>query len=176
MTAPRTARASVAMLRDRTVALALATCAVTALALLWSVQSAVRLTPTAPVAPPEFVVTDSLATREAAPVLNVPAIVGLNLFSPDRRAPLSRYRLDGENDPVVFSAEPATPPSLPVVVGTAVGPDQSSFAMCSLDDSPVVIVRVGDKLGDYTVRAIARGVVEFSTPSGERISIDANPS
>lgn len=165
------------MLRDRRVAAALAVCGVAALALLWSAQSAVRLTPTARVASPEFVVTDSLSTRAVVPALNVAAIVDLNLFSPDRRAPLSRYRLEGEDDPVFsVAAEPSAPPSLPVVVGTAVGPGSSSFAMCSLDNSPVVIVRVGDKLGGYTVRAIARGVVEFSTPSGERISIDANPS
>lgn len=164
------------MLRDRRVAAALVLCGVALLALLWSAQSAVRLTPTDRVAPPEFVVTDSLAARAALPALNVPAIVDLNLFSPDRRAPLSRYRLEGEDDPVAFATEPEAVASRPIVVGTAVGPGNTSFAMCSLDDSPVVIVRVGDRLGNYTVRAIARGVVEFSTPSGERISIDANPS
>ncbi len=164
-----------ALARDRRVALAGGALGLASLVLLWSVFTALRLTPTESAEPPRFLATDSLVMQSSAPSINVPSVVGLNVFAADRSAPLARYRLDGE-DPVAIAAEPALEPSLPVVVGTAVGTGRASFAMCSLDDSPTMIVRVGDKIGDYTVRVITRGVVEFSTPSGERISVSANPS
>ena len=74
-----------------------------------------------------------------------------------------------------YTAEPTTL-VLPVVHGTAVGAEGRSFAMCSLDGSPTQIVRLGDRVGDFTVRAITRGAVEFSTPAGERISVAATSS
>ncbi len=96
--------------------------------LLWTVVSAIRLTPTPNSEPPRFLATDSLVTRASAAVINVPTVVGLNLFAPDRSAPLARYRLDGE-DPVASVPEPWRS-LLPVVVGTAVGTGRASFSMC----------------------------------------------
>ncbi len=160
--------------RDRRLQLALATLAVAVLVVAWSLVSALRIEPTSEAAPPQFNTAAALIGDSSAPVVEVAEVVDLNLFAPDRSAPLRRYSLSGYEE--VIAPEAVAEAPKPLVLGTAVGTGARSFAMCSLAGAPTVIVRVGDKLGDYTVRSIERGVVVFSTTSGERFAVDANPS
>ena len=62
---------------------------------------------------------------------------------------------------------------LPVVLGTAAMGEGRGFATCQLGDGRPVIVRAGDKLGDYTVKAIERGRVVFTTAAGKALEISA---
>ena len=96
--------------------------------------------------------------------------VSLDLFNPDRMAPVARYRLP--SDPAAVASD-TPPPARPVVLGTAIASDGSSFATCQLESSRLLMVRVGDKVGVYLVKAIERGRVVFQTPAGERLEIQA---
>lgn len=163
-----------AVFRDRRLQLAGGALALSLVAVGWSFMSALRIEPTGEAAPPQFNVEAALIDGSGAPTVEIADVVELNLFAPDRSAPLRRYSLSGYDDAPL--SEVAVEVPKPVVLGTAVGSGARSFAMCSLAGAPTVIVRVGDKLGEYTVRSIERGVVEFSSASGERFAVDANPS
>ena len=116
---------------------------------------------------------DSLATVASVASADVAKAVEKDPFAPDRTAPTGRYRLPGEHDE---SAVAATPPIRPIVIGTAVIGENRSFATCRLGDDAPVILHVGDHLGMYTVRAITRGVVRFTSTSGESLDIPAMKS
>ncbi len=162
------------LLADRKLQVALGALAIALLAVVWSVVSVLNIQPTSDAAPPRFNIAASLMGDSSASSIEISNVVGLNLFAPDRSAPLRRYSLSGY-DEAPLSVEAAEVPR-PIVLGTAVGSGARSFAMCSLAGAPAVILRVGDELGRYTVRSIERGVVVFSTTSGERFAVDANPS
>ena len=120
-----------------------------------------------------FNVADSLTNvaRVASP--DIAKAVESDLFSPDRAPPDRAYRLPGEHEQAEATA---VPPVRPVVMGTAVIGDNRSFATCKLGDAAPVIVRVGEKLGIYTVRTITRGVVRFTSTTGETFDIPAMKS
>jgi type II secretory pathway component PulM len=95
-----------------------------------------------------------------------------NPFAASRRAPSVRYRLAIPGDALAgLPVEETLEPSRPVVHGTAVSSDGRGFAMCAIDGQPVTVVRVGDRLADYTVVAIARGRVTFRDAQGQRVDI-----
>lgn len=112
--------------------------------------------------------TDALVAPARPESVDVAAAVALDLFNPDREAPAARYRLPG--DPAAVASD-APPPARPVVLGTAIASDGSSFATCQLESSRLLMVRVGDKVGSYTVQSIERGRVVFQAPTGERLEI-----
>ncbi len=145
---------------------------------LYTVVSAVRITPSPRMEPPVFLTDDATAARPRVPDISVAKVVNANVFAPERSAPPQRYLLAGGFEAYQDAVDDVVPepPARPVVHGTVVGTNGRSFAMCALNGAPSVIVRVGDRLGDYTVRSIERGVVEFSTASGERFAIDATSS
>lgn len=160
--------------RNRQMQAAMAALAIAFLIFIWSLVSAIHIEPTADAPLPAFNTTASNPRVIAPERSQVAEVVDLNIFAPDRTAPLRRYSLGGDEE--VLQAETLEEIPKPVVHGTAVGTGSRSFAMASLNGAPTVIVRVGDKLGEYTVRSIERGVVVFSTASGERFAVDANPS
>lgn len=120
-----------------------------------------------PVAPaPTFATEAALAPRPSPQVVDVNGVVGLNIFAPERRAPQRRYRLTG------YAEVPQTPPPPePVVLGTSVADGGRSFAFATVGGGAPRIVRVGDTIEGYTVRSIERGVVVFTTPGGERLTV-----
>ena len=95
-----------------------------------------------------------------------------DLFQEDRTAPTSPYRLTTDEG-VVGAPVEAEVAQKPVVIGTAVVGVDHSFATCQLGASPPVIVRVGDKLGPYTVKVIERGHVTFTDAAGSPLDIPA---
>ncbi len=162
------------LLADRKLQVALGAFTIALLAFVWSGVSALTIEPTADAPPPEFNTTAARNSESRTSAIEIMNVVDLNLFAPQRSAPLLRYSLTGYDDePLPVDAIEA---ARPLVLGTAVSSGARSFAMCSLEGAPTVIVRVGDELGAYTVRSIERGVVVFSTTSGERFAVSANPS
>jgi hypothetical protein len=136
------------------------------LALAWSVATALRVDPL-PTAPPPTVVRLGSA-RALGPATDVQAAVENDPFSPDRSAPSAPYRMPGESGP---SAQPAVEPPKPAVLGTAVANDGRSFATVQLSGQTPTLVHVGDKIGDWVVRAIQRGKVVLVSSAGTRADV-----
>ena len=138
---------------------------------LWTLVRAIRLD-AVPEAPPlQFATAEALAARPLPEMVDIRAAVDRDLFSPDRTAPEQRYRIPGETDPAVHVV-PIEPPK-PVVLGTAISDSAHSFATCSLEAGAPTIVHVGDRIGEYTVKAIERGHVVFATSDGKKLDIPA---
>jgi hypothetical protein len=132
----------------------------------WTLTRAIRLDAVGTAPATVSVVPGALDLPPAAPAINVAAAVAADLFSIDRIAPEQRYRMPGE-ETAGTDAEPARP----VVLGTAIAADGSSFATCQLESSRLQMVRVGDHLGDYTVKSISRDRVVFLTRAGTSLEI-----
>lgn len=99
-------------------------------------------------------------------------IASRNPFAPSRRAPSVRYRLAIPGDALAaVGGEADADPLPPVVLGTAAGADGASFAMCAIEGVPPTIVRVGDRIADFTVLRITRGQVTFRDARGRRIDV-----
>lgn len=155
--------------------LAVAAVVLAGLLALWALARALRVD----VAPAAEVAT--AAIRPPAPAAPPPAVRVLDVvahdpFSPDRTAPLARYRLPGEvEEEAAADGEPPTRRSPPRLLGTIVATGAGrSFAICAMGRGQPVMLHVGERLGDFTVAEIARGRVVFTTPAGERVVVE-NP-
>lgn len=138
----------------------------------WALVRAIRID-AVPDAPASVLSGGELlvAPPPAAPV-DVRFAVDNDLFSPDRSAPANRYRMPGEPIPAP-GGDVEEAPAEPVLLGTAVGAGQRSFVTCRLGDGPPVILRVGDKIGAYTLRSIERGRAVFVSTAGKRLEVRA---
>lgn len=147
---------------------AIAALALSLAAALWTLGHAIRIEPVPEAPAPEFSMSGALATTPVTPPISVAAAVDADPFAPDRNAPEARYRAPSEE-----SEETAAKvaPVEPVVLGTAASDGERGFATVQLGDGAATIVRVGDKIGDYTVKSIERGHVVFTTPSGKKLDI-----
>jgi hypothetical protein len=132
----------------------------------WSAVSAVRVDPLPDTPPPRMA---NLGTgRGVRPPTDVQSAVENDVFSPDRSAPSAPYRMPGENAP---SDKPLVEPAKPTVLGTAVATDGRSFATVQLAGQPPTLVHVGDKIGEWMVRAIERGKVVLVSSAGTRADV-----
>ena len=102
------------------------------------------------------------------PPADIQSAVENDLFSPDRSAPTTPYRMPGERD---VSDGPVVEPVKPAVLGTAVATDGRNFATMQLGDERPVLVHVGDKIGEWTVKSIGRGKVVLVTAAGARADL-----
>jgi hypothetical protein len=135
---------------------------------LWTLMQAVRIAPVPESAEPQFAGGGTLAAAAPARAVDVAAVVETDPFAADRSAPEHAYRAPEEEGD---DAVPKAPSVEPVVLGTAVGDPTRSFATVQLGDSHATIMRVGGKIGEYTVKSIERGHVVFTTPSGKKLDI-----
>jgi type IV pilus biogenesis protein PilP len=105
-----------------------------------------------------------------APEIDLEAVGANGIFQPDRTALPYRYRMPGESAP---DDAAAPEPIKPVVLGTVVATDGSHFATCQLPGGRPTVMRVGDKLGEYTVTAIEKNKVTFRNAAGRILEITA---
>jgi len=133
----------------------------------WTLVHAVRAEPL-PETPPSSSGTGPIKRAVPPGPADVQAAVESDLFSSDRSAPSAPYRMPGEKTPEVKQA--AEPPK-PIVLGTAVANDGKSFATLQLGDDRPTLVHVGDKIGDWVVKAIDRGKVTIINTSGGRADL-----
>ena len=142
-------------------------------AMMWALVTAFRAE-TIP-DPPSTVVgsIESIRGRVARPKSDIEAAVDNDVFSVERSAPNAPYRMPGEPDP---NAKAAPQPDKPIVLGTAVATDGRHFATLQMRDGRPTLVRVGDKIGEWTVRSIDRGKVVIVSTGGIRAEISVtNP-
>jgi type IV pilus biogenesis protein PilP len=109
-----------------------------------------------------------ITSTPPAPDVDLEAVGANGIFQPDRNAMPYRYRMPGESAP---NDAQAPAPILPVVLGTVLATDGSHFATCQMPGGRPTVVRVGDRLGEYTVLAIDRDKVAFKNAAGKTIEI-----
>lgn len=115
----------------------------------------------------------SIVRPRDTPVEVVLAAIESDPFHPERRRPDEPFRLPGEEPPPTPATATNVPaPTAPVeLIGTVVIPDGRSFAMCrSGADSPR-IVRIGETIGDLTLRTVEQGRAVFASSTGARTEL-----
>lgn len=95
--------------------------------------------------------------------VDIPAAIDRDVFDPSRVAPTNRYLLASEIEDI---ETPAAPLPRVVVLGIALADGGRSFATCQVGADRPTIVRVGDKLGPYKIKAIESKRVVLTLPSG----------
>ena len=120
--------------------------------------------------PPVLPNPSALMSPAVRPALNVDAIFARDVFATDREAPANRYLLVPE---VEDTGPPGPPPARVQVLGIALADSGRSFATVQVGTDRPTIVRIGDVLGPYTVKSIAKKVVTFTTQGGGVLTITA---
>ena len=147
--------------------IAAATLVVAVAVTAWALVNALQ-TPPLPDEPALTIASLETISRPAERRLaNIDAAVENDLFSADRSAPASPYRMPGEGGP----AEKAAEPMKPVLLGTAVATDGRHFATVQLGDARPTLVHVGDKIGEWVVKAIERGKITLVSAGGARTDV-----
>ncbi len=134
----------------------------------WTLVRALRAQPIPTAVSTTLVGLDAVKRAPARQVANIQAGVENDLFSPDRSAPDTPYRMPGENN---ANDKPRVEPQKPIVLGTAVASDGHNFATVQLGMDSPKLVRVGDKIGEWTVRSIVRGKVVLEGTEGNRAEL-----
>jgi hypothetical protein len=94
------------------------------------------------------------------------AAVNKDPFHAERRRPAVRFRLPGEAvSPDTLTAA-AGAGNLFQLIGTAVLPEGRGFAMCQWGTESPKLVRVGERVGDLTLKVVARGRATFVDATG----------
>src|SRR5207248_3167837 len=133
-----------------------------------SIANAVRTEALPNVPPTTLASLESIKRASVAPPTDIDAAVDNDLFSADRSAPAAPYRMPGEHAP---DDKPVVEPMKPIVLGTVVATDGRSFATVQLGDARPTLVHVGDKIGEWAVKAIVRGKVTLVSSGGARIDV-----
>ena len=136
--------------------------------LLTALVRAVRITPVEAATGVTKTELARITSTPPAPDIDLGAVGANGIFQPDRNAMPYRYRMPGESAP---NDAGVPEPIKPVVLGTVLSTDGSHFATCQLPGGRPTVVRVGDKLGEYTVLAIDRDKVAFKNAAGKTIEI-----
>jgi hypothetical protein len=89
-------------------------------------------------------------------------------FQVARHRPAQRFRAAADLANVPAPARDTTPSV--ELVGTAVSAD-GGFAVCAVRGAPPRIVRVGQRVGDWTLSRVTKGAAEFATPNGGSVVI-----
>lgn len=138
----------------------------------WSVMRAVRADDPIPVAQAGVLDPGRRTSRPKPPRVNITAAVSADPFNPARQAPASPYRLPGEADPIAPTPTGPRAPQLRVL-GTVVFTSGGGFATCQVGNERPMIVRVGEKIGNYTLKRVARGSAVFTGPTGDSVTVAA---
>jgi hypothetical protein len=142
--------------------------AITFALFITSLVRAVRITPVEAATSIASTELARVTSTPPAPSIDLEAVGANGIFQPDRNALPYRYRMPGESAP---NDAGAPEPIKPVVLGTVLATDGSHFATCQMPGGRPTVVRVGDKLGEYTVLAIDRDKVAFKNAAGRTIEI-----
>lgn len=137
--------------------------AVSVLVAGYTLTRAVQLTAEESGAVPTLPNPGELLAPPKVPTINVEDVVSRDVFDGMRSAPTNRYLLASEMPEPVAAAAP--PPRV-VVLGIAMADGGRSFATAQVGAERPTIVRVGDKLGPYTIKTIESKRVTVTLPGG----------
>jgi len=134
----------------------------------WTLAQALRSQPLTDTPPTTVASLEMITHGSARPPADIETAVDKDLFAADRSAPDAPYRMPGESD---GKEKSTVEPMKPIVLGTAVATDGRSFATLQLGDASPTIVRVGDKIGEWVVKAIERGKIVLVSTAGTRADL-----
>jgi hypothetical protein len=135
----------------------------------WSLANALRVEALPSLPAGNVASIESIKRGPIVPPTDVESAVDNDLFAADRSAPDVPYRMPGEARP---DDKPVAEPTKPTVVGTVVATDGRSFALMQLGNDRPKLVHVGDKVGEWSVKAIGRGKVTIVAPAtGNRVDV-----
>jgi hypothetical protein len=157
--------------REPALAAAASAFGVAAIIMLWTLYRAIAGDPTIASREPSA----APATLSAIALAELPdglmeKTVDHDPFHPERRRPTVPFRLPSEQ----AAASPTAPPPVAAtlqLLGTVVTPGQDAFVLCQLGNEPPRVVRVGGKVGGYTLRRIEPGRAVFISPDGETVDV-----
>ncbi len=148
---------------------ALAALGVSIIVVGWTLANALRAEALPALPPSNVVSVEGIKRGPLVPPTDVEAAVDNDLFAADRNAPDVPYRMPGESRP---DDKPVAEPMKPIVVGTVVATDGRSFALMQLGTDRPKLVHVGEKIGEWSVKAIGRGKVTIVAPTtGNRVDV-----
>jgi hypothetical protein len=154
--------------KTRGMQLALGVLGVAVIVLGWSVVSAFRGEPLPSSSPTTVASLETMRRPTFRAPADIQTAVDNDLFASDRNAPDTPYRMPGES---AGNDKPLVEPMKPNVLGTAVATDGRNFATLQLGDSSPQLVHVGDKIGEWVVKGIARGKVILVSNNGTRAEL-----
>ena len=111
----------------------------------------------------------TLAQREPPDADLIVAALDHDPFHPERRRPRQRFRLPSERVTSVARRPAGLPPSMSLT-GTMAYGDGGGVAIIR-DRGSTRLVRVGEQVGDLTLRRVEREEVVFVSASGARIVV-----
>ena len=137
---------------------------------LWSLRRAVAINQLSSVVSAASLPTPS-GTEHRLPLASaeLDKAVGKDPFHPERRRPAVRFQLPGEGAPAPEDAPQAPAPFR--LIGTATMPEGRGFAMCQSGADPPRLVRIGESIGDLTLKAVQPGRAVFLTARGKRYEV-----
>ena len=98
------------------------------------------------------------------PEAMVTAIASRDLLDPSRQKPT-------EEVPAAVAKEPQPPPNVTVVGVRILGKDREAFVTDASQGPQQKRLRIGDRLGDYTIKAIDPQRVTLASPQGELVKL-----
>ena len=112
----------------------------------------------------------TLFPRPATPVAIRHQTVLADPFRPERTPASIAFQMPSDAAAGVAVVS-HTPGEGLLLVGTALLPDGRSFAMCRIGADPPRVVRVGERVGEYTLRLVTQGQARFETAAGRTIDV-----
>ncbi len=151
---------------------AMAACTTAGGAALWTLGRALGLRPM-----PEASVSEAPRTHNginppaATPSASLAAAVENDPFHPERRRPADRFRLPGEATPSETLTAAGGAAASMRLLGTAVLPEGRGFAMYQAGAETPRLVRVGETVGELTLKRVEQGMAVFRTRAGRAIEL-----
>jgi hypothetical protein len=135
--------------------------------LAWATARAIDLETPRAVASSPYEAPDSLPRdrRNLFPPRRILAAVESDPFHPLRVRSATRFQIVGAAPVANRNVEPAVR-----LVGTTVSPD-GGFAICSWAGRTPRIVRIGERLEDWTLSKVTPGAAEFTGASGSIVVV-----
>ena len=134
----------------------------------WTLVDALRIDPVPDPPAMRLAGLETTGGRSSRRRVDLNAVVENDLFAPDRAAPDAPYRMPGESGP---NDAPVAQPEKPLLLGTIVATDRRSYATVQLGGGRPTLVHVGDKIGEWSVKAIERGKIVLVTAGGARADV-----
>ncbi len=140
---------------------------------LWSFQEAIALDPLpVPDSTSATIGMPRSVERPSHSIRSVLAAAEKDPFRPERNRSSARFRLPEERlVQVPQPAEAAVAPAAVRLLGTMVLPEGKSVALCQWGSDSPRLVRIGEMIGDLTLKRVEQGKAVFASAQGATVEV-----